>query len=189
MKKNLLTVGAVLAAANLVTAAPAPMPAPQLKPPRPEQLNPQKPAVKPAPVKPAPVKPAPVKPAPMPPAPAKPAVKPIPVKPAPLPPPQTVEYRPVRNTYTIQLNANRTITFEQRLVGMPELRDKIRMVKFDRPRPAIVVRVEAGVEKARLDLTIRELNAAGFNDVKVITIPARHKFAPTPRIPGKHIKR
>ena len=114
-------------------------------------------------------------------------------KPAPKPllppPPAAVEYRPVRNTYTIQLNADKVIIFAQRIVGMRELREKIRMVKFDRPRPEIIVRTEVGVDKARLDFTIRELKAAGFDDIKIISIPARRKFAPTPRIPAKRIKR
>ena len=157
MKKNLLTIGAVLVAANMAVAAPA----------------------KPAPVKPQ-AKPAPAKPMP----------KPAPVKPAPvLPPPVAmVEYRPVRNTYTIQLNADKVIIFEQRIIGMQELREKIRMVKFDRPRPEIIVRIEAGVEKARIDFTIKELKAAGFDDIKIVNIPARRKFAPIPQIPARHKK-
>ena len=175
MKKNLLTFGAVLVAANMAVAAPA-------KP------APVKPQAKPAPAKPMP-KPAPAKPAP-----AKPMPKPAPVKPAPapapvLPPPvATVEYRPVRNTYTIQLNADKVIIFEQRIIGMQELRDKIRMVKYDRPRPAIIVRTETGVDKARVDFTLKELKAAGFDDVKIVSIPARRKFAPIPQIPAKHRK-
>ena len=175
MKKNLLTFGAVLVAANMAVAAPA-------KP------APGKPQDKPAPVKPQ-DKPAPVKPAP-----AKPMPKPAPVKPVPapapvLPPPvAAVEYRPVRNTYTIQLNADKVIIFEQRIIGMQELREKIRMVKYDRPRPEIIVRIEAGVDKARIEFTVKELKAAGFDDVKIINIPARRKFAPVQRIPAKHGK-
>ena len=172
MKKNLLTFGAVLVAANMAVAVPAkPAPKPMPKP------APAKPAPKPMP------KPAPAKPAP------KPMPKPAPAKPILPPPPAMVEYRPVRNTYTIQLNADKVIIFEQRIVGMQELRDKIRMVKFDRPRPEIIVRTEVGVDKARLDFTIRELKAAGFDDIKIISIPARRKFAPTPRIPAKRVKR
>ena len=192
MKKNLLTFGAVLVAANMAVAAPAkPAPVkPQAKP-APAKPAPVKPQAKPAPAKPAPAKPMP-KPAPAKPAPAKPMPKPAPVKPAPapvLPPPvATVEYRPVRNTYTIQLNADKVIIFEQRIIGMQELRDKIRMVKYDRPRPAIIVRTETGVDKARVDFTLKELKAAGFDDVKIVSIPARRKFAPIPQIPAKHRK-
>lgn len=161
MKKNLLTFGAVLIAANMAVAAPAD-----------QAWRKDKPHPKPAPAKPAP----------------KPMPKPMP-KPILPPPPAAVEYRPVRNTYTIQLNADKVIIFEQRIVGMRELREKIRMVKFDRPRPEIIVRTEAGVDKARLDFTIRELKAAGFDDIKIVSIPARRKFAPVPRIPAKRIKR
>ena len=161
MKKNLLTFGAVLIAAGMAVAAPAD-----------QAWRKDKPHPKPAPAKPAP----------------KPMPKPAP-KPMLPPPPAAVEYRPLRNTYTIQLNADKVIIFEQRIVGMRELREKIRMVKFDRPRPEIIVRTEAGVDKARLDFTIRELKAAGFDDIKIVSIPARRKFAPTPRIPAKRIKR
>ena len=113
-------------------------------------------------------------------------------KPQPPPPPvkmSTVEYRQIRNTYTIQLNADNVIIFEQRIVGLQELKDKIRMVRFDRPRPQIVIRVENGVAKSRLNFALNELRAAGFNDVQIVNIPRRAKFAPAPRIPGKRVKR
>ena len=131
-----------------------------------------------------PVKPA--KPAPLPPP------APVIIKPSPLLPPapvQVVTYHPKRNTYTIQLNANNAILFEQRLVGLQELRDKIRMVKYDRPRPIIRIRVANGVNPAQLNYTLSELKAAGFDDVEIIHLGRRTKAVPAPRKPAKRLKR
>ena len=172
MKKNLLTATAVIAAATLTVAAP---------PPPKQQVKPQPPKHQPA-------KPDHDK------KPGKPQVKPLPPKPQ-SPKPQViivdrpVEYHPMRNTYTIQLNADNAIIFEQRIVGIQELRDKIRMIKYDRPRPFIQIKVEDDVNAARLDFALSELKKAGFDDVKIIKIRRRQKFIPHHRIPDKRIKR
>ena len=175
MRKNLFTLGAILAASTMVTAAPA-------------QFDKSRPPVPPVPQeKPRPPMPKPHQEKPRPPMP-KPMPKPM-SKPPVLPPRPAVEYRQVRNTYTIQLNADNVIIFEQRIIGLRELRDKIRMVKFDRPRPLIIVKVESGVAKSRLDYALKELRTAGFNDVQIVNIPRRVKFAPAPRIPAKRVRR
>ena len=167
---------------NMVKPAPA-----QAKP---APAKPQ--AVKPSP---APAKPQAVKPAPAKPAPAKPTqipVKPTPAKPLPPPPVPvvtTAPYRLVRNTYTIQLNPDNTIIFEQRYVGIQEMRDKIRMVKHDHPLPHIRIKVVEGVDAARLNFALDELKKAGFNDVEIIRIKHRTKFVPQPHHPAKRIKR
>ena len=154
-----------------------------------------KPDHKPAPVKPQAHKPA-HKPAPVKPQAHKPDHKPAPVKvvakpllPAPAPVVTTSPYRIVRNTYTIQLNPDKTIIFEQRYVGVQELRDKIRMVKYDHPRPLIRIKVVEGVDAARLNFTLDELKKAGFHNVEIIRIKRRVKFVPQQHIPGKRIKR
>jgi biopolymer transport protein ExbD len=185
MKKNLLTASAVIAAASLAIAAPVP-PKTQAKPlplkhqsakPQPDK-KPGKPQAKPDHDK----------------KPGKPQIKPLPPKPQ-SPKPQViivdrpVEYHPMRNTYTIQLNADNAIIFEQRIVGMQELRDKIRMIKYDRPRPFIQIKVEDDVNAARLDFAFSELKKAGFDDVKIIKIRRRQKFIPHHRIPDKRMKR
>jgi len=140
-----------------------------------------KPAHKPAPVKPQAHKPAHK------PAPANVVVKPL--LPAPVPVVTTSPYRIVRNTYTIQLNPDKTIIFEQRYVGVQELRDKIRMVKYDHPRPHIRIKVVEGVDAARLNFALDELKKAGFHNVEIIRIKRRVKFVPQQHIPGKRIKR
>ena len=140
-----------------------------------------KPAHKPAPVKPQAHKPAHK------PAPANVVVKPL--LPAPAPVVTTSPYRIVRNTYTIQLNPDKTIIFEQRYVGVQELRDKIRMVKYDHPRPHIRIKVVEGVDAARLNFALDELKKAGFHNVEIIRIKRRVKFVPQQHIPGKRIKR
>jgi len=154
-----------------------------------------KPAHKPAPVKPQAHKPA-HKPAPVKPQAHKPAHKPAPANvvvkpllPAPAPVVTTSPYRIVRNTYTIQLNPDKTIIFEQRYVGVQELRDKIRMVKYDHPRPHIRIKVVEGVDAARLNFALDELKKAGFHNVEIIRIKRRVKFVPQQHIPGKRIKR
>ncbi len=183
MRKNLFTLGAILAASTMVTAAPAQFD--KSRPPVPpvQQEKPRPPMPKPQQEKPRPPMPKPQQEKPRPPMP-----KPMPKPPVP-PAHPVVEYRQVRNTYTIQLNADNVIIFEQRIIGLRELRDKIRMVKFDRPRPQIIVKVESGVAKSRLDYALKELRAAGFNDVQIVNIPRRVKFAPAPRIPAKRVRR
>ena len=195
MRKNLFTLGAILAASTMVTAAPAQLdksrppvpPVPQEKPrppmPKPQQEKPRPPMPKPQHEKLRPPMPKPHEGKPRPPMP-----RPVPKPPVP-PAHPVVEYRQVRNTYTIQLNADNVIIFEQRIIGLRELRDKIRMVKFDRPRPLIIVKVESGVAKSRLDYALKELRTAGFNDVQIVNIPRRVKFAPAPRIPAKRVRR
>ena len=176
MKKNLLTATAVIAAATLTVAAPPP-PKQQVKP-QPPKHHSSKPQSKPEHNK----------------KPGKPQIKPLPPKPQ-SPKPQViivdrpVEYHPMRNTYTIQLNADNAIIFEQRIVGIQELRDKIRMIKYDRPRPFIQIKVEDDVNAARLDFALSELKKAGFDDVKIIKIRRRQKFIPHHRIPDKRMKR
>lgn len=176
MKKNLFTASAVIAAASLAIAAPVP-PKTQDRP-QPPKHHSSKPQSKPDHNK----------------KPGKPQIKPLPPKPQ-SPKPQVmivdrpVEYHPMRNTYTIQLNADNAIIFEQRIVGIQELRDKIRMIKYDRPRPFIQIKVEDGVNAARLDYALSELKKAGFDDVKIIKIRRRQKFIPHHRIPDKRMKR
>lgn len=177
MKKNLFTASAVIAAASLAIAAPVP-PETQDRPQPPKHHS----------SKPLPPKPEHNK------KPGKPQIKPLPPKPQ-SPKPQViivdrpVEYHPMRNTYTIQLNADNAIIFEQRIVGIQELRDKIRMIKYDRPRPFIQIKVEDDVNAARLDYALSELKKAGFDDVKIIKIRRRQKFIPHHRIPDKRMKR
>ena len=176
MKKNLFTASAVIAAASLAIAAPVP-PKTQDRP-QPPKHHSSKPQSKPEHNK----------------KPGKPQIKPLPPKPQ-SPKPQVmivdrpVEYHPMRNTYTIQLNADNAIIFEQRIVGIQELRDKIRMIKYDRPRPFIQIKVEDDVNAARLDYALSELKKAGFDDVKIIKIRRRQKFIPHHRIPDKRMKR
>ena len=169
---------------------------PQAKNPAPAKPAPAKPQAKnpapanPAPAKPAPAKPAPAKPLPPPPAPVKVVAKPLPPPPAPAPVVVSkAPYRQVRNTYTIQLNPDKTIIFEQRYVGIQELRDKIRMVKYDHPLPHIRIKVVEGVDAARLNFALDELKKAGFHNVEIIRLNRRTKFVPQPHIPGKRIKR
>ena len=191
MKKTITCFAAAFFAGTALVAAPqAPSqrPAPEIKKPTPKPAA--KPAVsapakKPAKPAPAPAK-KPAKPAPAP----IPVVKPAPVPPAPVlpPPPPVVVYQPVRNTYTIQLNADNAIRFEQRLVGMQELRDKIRMVKYDRPRPLIRIRVADGVDSARLNFALAELKNAGFHDVEIIRLGRRAKAVHVKK-PAKRMKR
>ena len=166
MNKKLLLTVAMISAGTMLCAAP------DRKPKAPE-----KPGKYEKPGKPS-------KTAPLPPP------KPVVVKPAPLlpPAPPVVTYSPVRNTYTIQLNANNAILFEQRLVGMQELRDKIRMVKYDRPRPLIRIRVADGVDSARLNFALAELKNAGFHDVKIIRLGRRTKAVHVKK-PAKRMKR
>ena len=176
MKKNLLTASAVIAVASLAIAAPVP-PKTQDRP-QPPKHHSSKPQSKPDHNK----------------KPDKPQIKPLPPKPQ-SPKPQViivdrpVEYHPMRNTYTIQLNADNAIIFEQRIVGIQELRDKIRMIRYDRPRPFIQIKVEDDVNAARLDFALSELKKAGFDDVKIIKIRRRQKFIPHHRIPDKRMKR
>ena len=186
MNKKLLLLIAVISAGTMLSAAPDRKPQPpekqekHAKPGNPGKDKHGKPGTPGKPVRPG-------NPAPLPPPPA-----PVIVNPAPLPPPppvQIVTYHPKRNTYTIQLNANKAILFEQRLVGLQELRDKIRMVKYDRPRPLIRIRVANGVNSARLNYTLSELKAAGFDDVEIIHLGRRTKAVPAPRKPAKRLKR
>ena len=168
MKKTITCFAAAFFAGTALVAAPqAPSqrPAQEIKKPTP------KPAAKPA--APAPAK-KPAKPAPAP----IPVVKPAPVPPAPVlpPPPPVVVYQPVRNTYTIQLNADNAIIFEQRLVGLQELKEKIRMVSNDRPRPQIIVKVGFGVPEARTQYAIKLLKDAGFHDTSIVRLTKRVKF-------------
>ena len=177
MKKTITFFTAMLFAGTAVMAAPKSPDrgfAPDKKPSAPGKPAPIVNAGKPA----KPAKPAPIIP---PPKPAKPAS----ILP---PPPPVVTYQPVRNTYTIQLNANNSILFEQRLVGMQELREKIRMVKYDRPRPLIRIRIADGVDSARLKFALSELKAAGFNDVEIIRLGRRTKAVHSKK-PAKRIKR
>ena len=170
-KITLLTVA--ISTGTALFAAP---PRDDAKNQRPDDRRPN--MVKPAPAKPQTAKPAPAKPAPIP-------IKPAPAKPLPPPAP----YRQVRNTYTIQLNPDKTIIFEQRHVGLQELRDKINMVKYDHPRPIIRIKVVEGVDTTRLNFALDELKKAGFNDVEIIRLKHRTKFVPQPHHPAKRIKR
>ena len=166
MNKKLLLTVAMISAGTMLCAAP------DRKPKAPEKPEKYEKPGKPS------------KTAPLPPP------KPVVVKPAPLlpPAPPVVTYSPVRNTYTIQLNANNAILFEQRLVGMQELRDKIRMVKYDRPRPLIRIRVADGVDSARLNFALAELKNAGFHDVEIIRLGRRAKAVHVKK-PAKRMKR
>ena len=175
MKKTISCVAAVFFAGTALIAAPkAPhqRPAPEIKKPAPKPAA--KPAPKPAvnPPKPAPAKPGKPAPGPM--------MKPASLRPAPAPvlppPPPVVVYQPIRNTYTIQLNADNAIIFEQRLVGLQELKDKIRMVSNDRPRPQIIVKVGFGVPEARTQYAIKLLKDAGFHDTSIVRLTKRVKF-------------
>ena len=181
MKKTIFTLTALCSAATLLAA-------------------PQRPDAKPAAAKPAVSKPAPAaKPAVSKPAPAAkpaPAVKPVispapvaPVIPPPFAEPRVVNYTPVRNTYTIQLNHDSVILFEQRLVSIHELREKIRMVSNDRPRPLITVKIVEGVNNDRLEYTLAELRKAGFNDVQIIRLARRAKMVLAPRKAAPRMKR
>lgn len=192
MIKQLMSITVVLSASATLIAAPPRdqekarknddrRPAPQaVAKPRQEQKNiknDRRPAGKPDTDKPKVNR----KPEPRKPEPYRPYLQPVVVTSAP--------YRQVRNTYTIQLNPDKSIIFEQRYVGTQELRDKIRMVKYDRPRPQIRIRVVDGVESGRLNFVISELKKAGFDDVEIIRLRRRAKFVPQPHHPGKRIKR
>ena len=179
MIKKIMLLTVAISTAGAVYAAP---PRNQDKDQRPDDRRqaPAKPQAKnPAPAKPAPAKPAPVKV----------VAKPLPPPPAPAKPVSKAPYRQVRNTYTIQLNPDKTIIFEQRYVGIQELRDKIRMVKYDHPLPHIRIKVVEGVDAARLNFALDELKKAGFHNVEIIRLNRRTKFVPQPHIPGKRIKR
>ena len=176
MKKTISCVTAVFFAGTALVAAPKapnqrpdpeirkPAPKPAAKPSKPVHAKPDKPG-KPAHAKPG--KPA-----------HAPMMKPAPVRPAPVlpPPPPVVVYQPIRNTYTIQLNADNAIIFEQRLVGLQELKETIRMVSTDRPRPQIIVKVGFGVPEARTQYAIKLLKNAGFHDISIIRLTKRVKF-------------
>ena len=183
MKTKLFLLAVLIGAGSVICAAP----------PRKDDKRPA--PAKPAPAKPAPAKPAPAKPgkpAPVKPAPAKPVPMPPPAVHHPLPPPvkPVVVYQPRRNTYTIQLNLNNGILFEQRIIVMDELRSKIRMVSNDRPRPFIVVRVANGVPESRVQYALSLLRQAGFKDVKVEHLPVLVRTAPpVPRAPAPRMKR
>ena len=101
------------------------------------------------------------------------------------PPRYKAVYIPRRNTYTIQLGHNHTLQFDQRIVGMQELQDKIRMVSSDRPKPLIVIQVVDGVDKARLDHTVKLLNAQGFNEIKIEHLGRRLKAVPHRKVPSR----
>lgn len=100
-----------------------------------------------------------------------------------------VHYQPKRNVYTIQLNLRDAILFEQRSVGMRELRDKIRMVSNDRPRPLIIVRVAHGVAEKRVSHALSLLRQAGFNDVKIERLNRRVRPNVAPRKAAPRMKR
>ena len=192
MKKTIFTLTALCSAATLLAAPQRPDAKPAAAKPAVSKPAAAKPAVsKPAPAaKPAVSKPAPiVKPAPA----AKPIVPPpvpvAPVIPPPFAEPRVVNYTPVRNTYTIQLNHDRVILFEQRLVSIHELREKIRMVSNDRPRPLITVKIVEGVNNDRLEYTLAELRKAGFNDVQIIRLARRAKMVLAPRKAAPRMKR
>ena len=178
MKTKLFLLAVLIGAGSMISAAPARREEP-----------PRKADKRPAPAKPAPEKndkrPAPAKPAPRKAAPPAPVV----VRPAPVAPKAPVVYQPRRNTYTIQLNMYNGILFEQRIVGMEELKAKIRMVSNDRPRPFIVVRVADGVKEERLQHALHLLKQAGFHDVKVERLSPRARMVPAPRKPAPRMKR
>ena len=191
MFKKIMLLTVAISTGSVICAAPPfnqntpqrpddrrPAPASNVKKAPPAPAKPQAVKPSPAPAKPQAVKPAPAKPTQIP-------VKPTPAKPLPPPAP----YRQVRNTYTIQLNPDKTIIFEQRYVGLQELRDKINMVKYDHPRPIIRIKVVEGVDAARLNFALDELKKAGFNDVEIIRLKHRTKFVPQPHHPAKRIKR
>ena len=176
MKTKLFLLAVLFGAGSVICAAP----------PRKDDKRPA--PGKSAPAKPAPARPAPARPAPVPP----PAVRPVPppaVRPVPPPAKPVVVYQPRRNTYTIQLNLHNGILFEQRIIGMEELRGKIRMVSNDRPRPFIVIRVAYGVPESRLQHALNLLRQAGFNDVKVERLPMVRKVPVVPRKPAPRMKR
>ena len=184
MKIKLSMLAALICTGAVINAAP---------PQRPDERNDRRPAA-PAPARKDDKRPAPGKndrhpaPKPMP----KPMPKPAPVvvHPIVVPPSHpTVVYAPRRNTYTIQLNLHNAILFEQRVVGYNELRDKIRMVSNDRPRPFIIVRVAAGVETARVTNALHLLKSAGFDDVKVEYLNRRVRTAPPVRPVAPRMKR
>ena len=193
MKTKLFLLAVLIGAGSMISAAPAR----REEPPREEEKRPV--PGKPAPGKndkrPAPGRPAPGKndkrPAPAKPAPRKADKRPAPVvvHPAPVAPKAPVVYQPRRNTYTIQLNMYNGILFEQRIVGMDELKAKIRMVSNDRPRPFIVVRVADGVKEERLQHALRLLKQAGFHDVRVERLSPRSRMVPAPRKPAPRMKR
>ena len=192
MIKKLLLLSVAISTGTVVCAAPE---RDQDRNRRPDDRRPIVQQGQQAPAKPQAHKPD-HKPAPVKPQAHKPDHKPAPVKvvakpllPAPAPVVTTSPYRIVRNTYTIQLNPDKTIIFEQRYVGVQELRDKIRMVKYDHPRPLIRIKVVEGVDAARLNFTLDELKKAGFHNVEIIRIKRRVKFVPQQHIPGKRIKR
>ncbi|MBR7108001.1 MAG: hypothetical protein IKC89_06270 [Lentisphaeria bacterium] len=173
MKTKLFLLAVLFGAGSVICAAP-----------------PRKDDKRPAPGKSVPAKPAPAKPAPARPAPARPAPVPPPaVRPVPPPAKPVVVYQPRRNTYTIQLNLHNGILFEQRIIGMEELRGKIRMVSNDRPRPFIVIRVAYGVPESRLQHALKLLRQAGFHDVKVERLPMVRKAPVVPRKPAPRMKR
>jgi biopolymer transport protein ExbD len=185
MKTKLFLLAVLIGAGSVISAAPARREEP-----------PRKADKRPAPAKPAPKKndkrPAPAKPAPRKAAPPAPVVvrpAPVVVRPAPVALKAPVVYQPRRNTYTIQLNMYNGILFEQRIVGMEELKAKIRMVSNDRPRPFIVVRVADGVKDERLQHALRLLKQAGFHDVKVERLSPRARMVPGPRKPAPRMKR
>ena len=186
MKTKLFLLAVLIGAGSMISAAPAR----REEPPREEEKRPA--PGRPAPGKndkrPAPGKndkrPAPAKPAPRKPAPPAPVV----VHPA-LGSKAAFIYQPRRNTYTIQLNMYNGILFEQRIVGMDELKAKIRMVSNDHPRPLIVVRVADGVKEERLQHALRLLKQAGFHDVRVERLSPRSRMVPAPRKPAPRMKR
>ena len=196
MKTKLFLLAVLVGAGSVISAAPARREEPpreEEKRPAPGRPAPGKNDKRPAPGRPAPGKndkrPAPAKPAPHKPAPRKPAPPaPVVVHPA-LGSKAAFIYQPRRNTYTIQLNMYNGILFEQRIVGMEELKAKIRMVSNDCPRPLIVVRVADGVKEERLQHALRLLKQAGFHDVRVERLSPRSRMVPAPRKPAPRMKR
>ena len=92
-------------------------------------------------------------------------------------------YRPERATHIIQLEGPNKIIFDQRVIGMDELRAKINMVTHDKPLPQIIIRLGHDAPPARLDVAKKLLHKAKFSDIKIekMAPPRKYHKAPPPK--------
>ena len=117
-----------------------------------------------------------------------------PQKNRPVPPPAKKEilipsrpnsYRPARATHIIQLEGRNKIIFDQRVIGMDELKAKINMVSHDKPLPLIIIRLGHDAPPARLDVAKKLLHKAKFSDLKVEKMAPPRKYQ-KPQPPKKN---
>ena len=114
------------------------------------------------------------------------------VRPAPAPAPKEAlipsrpnSYRPARATHIIQLEGKHKIIFDQRVIGMDELKAKINMVSHDKPLPQIIIRLGHDAPPARLDVAKKLLHKARFSDLKVEKMAPPRKYQ-KPQPPKKN---